>query len=185
MLVDLEASKASHKTEAGAACEMYKLRIANQRDDYLTLCSAYVTFLHSESAEALNCLVNLASKFSFGIDSDYQQDKATPFWGKSPQPGPTYLFSKETNYLHIIVTHACGDSDGPTRLNRSYFYIRTQQCAGSKDCNDTVYTIFDLLAAPIEPPCAQPKLFRRGYDAAGVFEVTAPAEEAPAEEALA
>lgn len=52
---------------------------------------------------------------------------------------------------------------GPTRLARNVAYLRDQQCAGSKDCNDTVYTIFDYLARPMVPTCAQPKLLRSGF----------------------
>ena len=181
MLADLLEAKSAHKTEAGQACAMYNQRVVNQRNAYLKLCDAYATFRETKSLEALNALVDLAKLFAFGVDSDYQQDKATPFWGKSPQPGPTYFYSKETNYNHIVVAHACGDADGPTRLNRLCFYMRSQQCAGSKDCNDTVFTIFGLLAASTTPACPQPKLFRTGYDAGGVVE----AAEAPTAETQA
>eukprot|EP00966_Prymnesium_polylepis_P295274 6818795-Prymnesium_polylepis.1 len=170
MLSDLLEAKSAHKMEAGEACAMYNRRVADQRSTYLKLCNAYATFRETKSQEALNALVDLAATFAFGVDSDYQQDKATPFWGKSPQPGPTYFYSKETNYNHILVAHACGDADGPTRLNRLYFYMRSQQCAGSKDCNDTIFTTFDLLAACATPACPQPNLFRTGYDASGVVE---------------
>ena len=119
--------------------------------------------LKSEDPAALQQLIKLASTFFFGLDSDYQQDKATPFWGASAQPGPTYFFSKDINYLHIFVAHACGDTEGPTRFNRGYVYVRGQQCAGSKDCNDTIFTLFDLLSAPATFTCPQPKFFRTGY----------------------
>ena len=91
----------------------------------------------------------------------------TPFWGKSPQPGPTYFYSKETNYVHIIILHALGDKAGPTRFPRCHYFIRTQECAGSKDCNDTVFTILDTLAWSRPPKCAQPLLYRPGFDKDG------------------
>ena len=161
-LQDLIECRNSHKHEATEAMRMYKERIESQRTEYLSLCTAHAAFQASGDATALESLISLGSIFKFSIDSDYQQDKATPFWGMSPQPGPTYFFSKETNYLHIANLHACGDADGPTRLARSYFYIRSQQCAGSKDCNDTVCTLFDILAAPPTCSCQQPALFRSG-----------------------
>ena len=162
---------------------MYKGRIEGNRVEYLELCSAYATFMESRSPDSLDRVVSLASTFDFGLDSDYQQDKATPFWGESPQPGPTYFFSKETSYVHIAVAHACGDSDGPTRFDRAYFYVRKKQCASSKDCNDTVFTLFDLLAAPLQPTCEQPPVFRTGYDAKGVVLEAAPATETEEREA--
>jgi len=166
-LKDLEEARATHKSEATDAQDAYKRRIKGQRDEYLAVCAAHAAYIESPSFAALNAIIACALAFSFGIDSDYQMDKPTPFWGKSPQPGPTYFYSKETNYLHIAVVHACGDADGPTRLDRSHCYIRSQQCAGSKDCNDTVFTLFNLLSSPTAVACPQPKLCRRGYDSMG------------------
>lgn len=74
--------------------------------------------------KAADSFVALAASFKFGLDNDYQQDKGTPNWGRSPQPGPTYFFSKDVHYVHIINQHPLGDTDGPTRLFRNYFYIR-------------------------------------------------------------
>ena len=125
----------------------------------------------NESSERSRFLSS-AVALIFGLDSDYQQDKATPNWGKSAQPGPTYFFSKETNYIHIMNAHACGDTDGPSRLSRNFLYIRSQQCAGSKDCNDTVFTMFNVLAAPLNYSCVQPLIFRTGYDEDGPIMAT-------------
>ena len=52
--------------------------------------------------------------------------------------------------------------------------------AGSKTCNDTVFTFFDLLADRVPPACQQPQLFRDGYDKDGVLPV-AEANTGPAE----
>ena len=185
----------SHKAEAGDAQARYKARIERARDAYLEVQLAYTRFAMAKQAvqvsgqgdfsSELEEVIRLAAQFVYALDSDYQQDKMTPFWGKSPQPGPTYFFSKETNYVHIIIQHALGDKAGPTRIPRCQYYIRTQECAGSKDCNDTVFTIFDMLACPHPPTCTQPQLYRTGYDKEG--RVLAPAEvtgaaEAPAED---
>ena len=49
-------------------------------------------------------------------------------------------------------------------MRRTCFYLRDQQCAGSKDCNDTVCTLFEALSHRWTPFCAQPKLYRSGYE---------------------
>ena len=171
-LQDLNDQLMRHRSEATAAMELYKERATPQRVDYLTLCAASVEALLGDptsTTEKRKRLYELASKFYFLLSSDYQQDKSTPFWGLSPQPGPTYFFSKETAYVHIINAHALGEAAGPTRLAYNHFYIRSQQCAGSKDCNDTVFTIFDMLAAPLIPVCPLPPVYRTGYDAQGAI----------------
>lgn len=130
----------------------------------------------SQASSAHDKFCSHAATFSLGLASDYQQDKATPAWHKSPQPGPTYFFSKDTNYVHLIVLNAFGDTEGSSRFTRNHFYIRPQQVAGSKDCNDTIFTIFSLLAAPAAPVCKQPQLYRTGYDEHGVLPLPAAVE---------
>ena len=58
--------------------------------------------------------------------------------------------------------------------------MREAECAGSKNCNDTVFTTFDLLAAPASPTCPQPALFRSGYDSAGAVHPATVTNEADA-----
>ena len=58
--------------------------------------------------------------------------------------------------------------------------MREAECAGSKNCNDTVFTTFDLLAAPASPTCLQPALFRSGYDSAGAVDPATVTNEADA-----
>eukprot|EP00966_Prymnesium_polylepis_P322238 7378507-Prymnesium_polylepis.1 len=110
---------------------MYKLRISKQRESYLDVCLALVAILMvgqpvADQSSERSRFLSSAVALIFGLDSDYQQDKATPNWGKSAQPGPTYFFSKETNYIHIMNAHACGDTAGPSRLGRNFLYIRSQ-----------------------------------------------------------
>ena len=105
----MSAELSVHKTEAAVAHDMYKSRLVDVRPNYLMLCHAYVELAMAGNAEAeglLNQLLDLAAGFHFVIESDYQQDKHVPFWGKSPQPGPTYFMSKETNYVHIMLLDA-------------------------------------------------------------------------------
>ena len=64
-------------------------------------------------------------------------------------------------------------------------HFRSQECAGSKDCNDTVFTVFDALAAPTSPTCAQPQLYRDGYDASGRISPTDAAAPSAAPSAAA
>jgi len=71
--------------------------------------------------------VRLASLLEYGLDSDYQQDKTTPYWGRSDQPGPTYFMSKETNYIHIIIQHCLGSTTGYTRKQRTLYMMRALQ----------------------------------------------------------
>ena len=187
---DLKDELAAHRKDAAKAQELYKERTSHARASYLQLMLAYAAYL--EEKQACNdatlldatSLIASASDFTFALDTDYQQDKLTPFWGKSPQPGPTYFFSKETNYVHILIAPALGDPDTahPSRLQRCVYYIRSQESAGSKDCNDTVFTIFDFLAAPLAPTCAQPQLFRTGYDRDGRLLPDAAPAASPASE---
>ena len=125
-------------------------------------------------------LIAAASTLEFGFDSDYQMDKGVPSWRESPQPGPTYFMSKDTMYIHILLVSSLGSRTGPTRFQSNYYYIRRQICAGSKDCNDTVYTLFDMFAAPDEPVCVQPPRLRAGYDEKGKLDEPAIDEAEPA-----
>ena len=114
---------------------LYKERKGAARPAYLALVHSYVKLLtrgatptasdavDNEPEERVRFL-QLASQFAFALDTDYQQDKATPFWGASPQPGPTYFYSKNTNYVHILVAHCLGEQLGPSRFARLLYYIR-------------------------------------------------------------
>ena len=117
------------------AQEQYKERVEGARNEYMTLMHLLAEYLNPESAEACvsrGDLIKASAERTFHVDSDYQQDKLTPFWGSSPQPGPTYFYSKETQYIHIINSHSLGDASGASRLRRNHYYLRSQECAGSK-----------------------------------------------------
>ena len=162
------------------AQELYKERCAGARSEYITLMHMFSEYLNPEAADACVTPAKLAwaaAQLTFHVDSDYQQDKLTPFWGSSPQPGPTYFYSKDTQYIHIINCHSLGDASGASRLRRNHYYMRGQECAGSKTCNDTVFTFFDFLADRLSPVCKQPQLYRDGYDKHGIL----PAAAGPAE----
>ena len=132
----------------------------------------------TESQQVWRRFQEQCAAFRFNIAADYQQDKSIPNWGKSDQPGPTYFMSKETYYLHLIVSFANGISEGETRFGRNLVYIRSQQCAGSKDCNDTVWTLLDFLAGGMRSR-PDPPLFRTGFCADGSQGQAAVAREGP------
>jgi hypothetical protein len=97
-------------------------------------------------------------KTFFSISTDYQMDKAIPTWGRSKQLGPTYFFSKITQYLHIICVDSCGVASGPSRMQRNIVYTRDESSGGSKNSDDTVSTVFDFLLSRSEPASLQPKI---------------------------
>ena len=70
--------------------------------------------------------------------------------------------SKVTCYVHIIVAFSLGTwgSSGDVATARNKIYIRDAQCAAAKDCNDTVYTLFDTLSGRKTPACPQPPIYR-------------------------
>ena len=60
------------------------------------------------------------------IESDYQQDKYAPHYGKTPQPGPTYFMSHWTYYIGGVICPSLGDATGSTKTSRNVVYIRSQ-----------------------------------------------------------
>jgi hypothetical protein len=68
-------------------------------------------------------------------------DEPIPQWGRSAQPGPTYIYSKLTNYVHILCAESCGASTGPSRFARNQVYIGSESIGGSKISNDAVVTV--------------------------------------------
>ena len=169
----LQCELEEHRALAAHAQLLYRERLSGSRSDYLKLCETYFDLLGDDSdGNAVLAFAREASKLMFNLDADYQQDKSYPHWGVSPQPGPTYFMSKVTEYVHIIVAHNCGISDGISRLSRNVIYIRGQQCAGSKDCNDTVFTIFDYLANGMSTH-PDPPLLRTGFNEDGSVAVGA------------
>ncbi|KAJ1616684.1 hypothetical protein T492DRAFT_894991 [Pavlovales sp. CCMP2436] len=98
--------------------------------------------------------------------ADYQQDKAVPYWGYSPQPGPTYFMSHLTFYVHIICAESLGQADRPSLFGRNRVYTRAQTVGGSKDGNDTLSTIFDFLL-DIKSTGVQVQRLRSGWSEDG------------------
>jgi hypothetical protein len=78
--------------------------------------------------------------------------------GPVPAAGSDLLFSKFTNYVHILCAESCGASTGPSRFARNQVYIRSESIGGSKNSNDTGATVFDYLLARLEPLCSQPEV---------------------------
>ena len=116
---------ASHRKLAGEAQECHKVEGMTARADYIAACAAYLDVASSgrlACTDQVDHFCRLASRLKFCFDSDYQQDKSYPHWGKSPQPGPTYFFSKITNYVHLIVAGSCGISSEPTNFGRNEAY---------------------------------------------------------------
>ena len=131
-------------------------------------------------ASEVHDFLDKASKFKGGVDTDYQQDKSFPHFGKSPQPGPTYFMSHVTCYVHMLTSKTLGDLKGPGRFDANHFYTR-EQAGVSKCSNDTVCTLFDLLHGG--QPQFVPLIFRTGFDVNGLIEgagATTAAAAAPA-----
>ncbi|KAJ1638114.1 hypothetical protein T492DRAFT_946696 [Pavlovales sp. CCMP2436] len=150
--MQLENKLKEHRQDAEEAMGNYKKRAARARPDYLTLADHFASYLEAcadlepgEEPGGYDELLDEIANFGFAFSSDYQQDKAVPYWGYSPQPGPTYFMSHLTFYVHIICAESLGQADGPLLFGRNRVYTRAQTVCGSKDGNDTLSTIFDFL----------------------------------------
>ena len=181
-MVDLEALRTEHVLEATEAQVAYRDGVEDAHSkfkDYLVLWSELWMLLnggHDVSSPGCMDLIHKLALARLGMSSDYQQDKMLPCWNSSPQPGPTYFFSKLTEYCHLIYAESLGDSLGPSKFGRNRAYIRKELIGGAKDSNDTISTIFDLLFSLAQPVCKQPPLYRTGYDEHGpVSNATDPA----------
>ncbi len=105
------------------------------------------------------------------IESDYQQDKYAPHYGKTPQPGPTYFMSHWTYYVGGIICQSLGDATGSTKTSRNVVYIRSQfmgdKCLKrSKDADDTATQVLHFLTGA-SGSGYEPSEYRTGYDAEG------------------
>ena len=100
------------------------------------------------------------------VEADYQQDKSLIYFGKSPQPGPTYFLSHPTAYVLVMHSPSRGGTKGESKYGANHVMIREQSAGGSKDSNDTVTGMhIYLLGAPnsgFKPPA-----FRTGFDENG------------------
>jgi hypothetical protein len=113
---ELEKAMAEHLEEAQESKLAYKeLYAAASHKNYCSLTEAFNALprsaftacglLNSVSPEAqeVNSFLDRAASFKGAIDSDYQQDKAAPHWGRSPQPGPTQVsFPRGGRSLFIL-----------------------------------------------------------------------------------
>ena len=129
-LLSLKKIWNDHKDKAAIAQKNYKDRRNLCRERYLTTCELWVDLILTQIGNALadaEPFVRLAALLEYGVDSDYQQDKTTPSWRQSDQPGPTYFMSKETNYVHIIIQHCLGSTTGDTRKQRALYMMRALQ----------------------------------------------------------
>ena len=161
-LDEVIARRDFHNAGATAEHDFYTSSVQQAVPRYQELCSQFDRLMAGDQDVSLDEFESRLSAFHFEIASDYQQDKSYPHWGMSPQPGETYFMSKITVYVHIIILANLGVK-GQQNVRRTRFYLRDQQCAGSKDCNDTVCTLFEGLSHRWTPICPQPKLYRSGY----------------------
>lgn len=173
--LQLENELKEHRQDAAEAAADYKKRGGRARTDYLTVTHHFASYLEDcrslaldEQPDNYNALLDEIADFGFAFSSDYQQDKAVPYWGHSPQPGPTYFMSHLTYYVHIICAESLGHADGPSLFGRNRVYTRAQTVGGSKDGNDTLSTIFDFLLDN-KTTGVQLQLLRTGWSEDGVF----------------
>ena len=193
---DGEADRSAHVQEAALAQRVYKSTIHGAHEEYSALVAAFGSLIqaisnstdHANETILIGNFAGAAASFKGKFSSDYQMDKPMPAWhGKMAQPGPTYFLSKLTHYVHGICAESLGEATGATRHGRNIVYTRPEPIGGAKDANDTISTMFDLLLAPTEPTCPQPKLFRTGYDKDGAIPGAklAPSGGVPAESSAA
>jgi hypothetical protein len=160
-----------HRDHVRESQEDYSLRTSTARAAYTHATALWKELWTDLSANGdrvaasavLATFIESISLLRFQTSCDYQMDKLIPAWnGLTPQPGPTYFLSKATEYVHIICSPSCGDTEGETRFGRNVVYIRPETGGGSKDTNDTISTLFDWMTAFPTPSCPQPKLYRSG-----------------------
>jgi hypothetical protein len=172
----LENELKEHRQDAAEAMADYKTRAAQARPGYLALADRFASYLEAcadlepdEEPDGYDALLDEIANFGFAFSSDYQQDKAVPYWGYSPQPGPTYFMSHLTFYVHIICAESLGHADGPSLFGRNRVYTRAQTVGGSKDGNDTLSTIFDFLLDNKSTGVQVPRL-RTGWSEDGAYD---------------
>ena len=174
-LAELKEELAEHKRDAAAAMGDYKRRAVDARphyaavaQDFAAYCSASALLPISTEPDGYDSLIDRIANLQFQMSTDYQQDKFMPYWGSSPQPGPTYFMSHLTLYVHIICAESLGEASGPSRFGRNRIYTREQTEGGSKDGNDTLSTIFDFL---LDDPASGLRLerLRPGWSEDGVY----------------
>lgn len=173
-LEELAASYKAHDLEQRSATTDYKRRREAARASYVSASESFAQLQRAHddgtlTPAMLDAFTKLAASVPFELATDYQQDKLTPSWNKSPQPGPTYFFPKKTNYVHILCSPSLGDTTGDSRFSRNHVYIREDTAGGSKNSNDTTSTVFDLLLGARNPSCRTPQLYRRGHNKHGVI----------------
>ena len=101
-LEEVEERRRQHKQEADEEHEYYKSRVTGAHDNYLRMCSLFYRYAAADANISLANLIADLSEATFELASDYQQDKAYPHWGESPQPGETYFMSKVARLLDRI-----------------------------------------------------------------------------------
>ena len=170
-VMKFEGIRATHLEVANAAQRNYRDGGFEAREKYVAATDAW-NKLRQKHADGLvtdddmKAAAKYFARLKFVMESDYQMDKFFPYWGASPQPGPTYFMSHNTCYVHIIVSQSLGDAVD-TNFGRNIAYTRDQcltdeRLSKSKDSNDTASTIFHFLSGA-ESTGYEPSVFRRGY----------------------
>ena len=71
-------------------------------------------------------------KFTLVLSADYQRAKLIPYWGHSPQPGPTYYMMKHSDDIFGIIDHRedsaqtyiFGEEVGPKNTDHTISFLQ-------------------------------------------------------------
>lgn len=173
-LVELRTKKDAHLDESKRAQQNYRASIKGARAAYVQATADFNAFFvdYAKATSRMRkqtVVQKYAAKLAAlvtVVEHDYQQDKGVPSYNASAQPGPVYFMSHVTFYLHVVVCHSLGDTEGPTRFHRNHVFTRNQ-CIGprrlsvAKGSNDTVSTMMRILDGV--PPAPAPPIYRTGY----------------------
>ena len=192
-LLGILSDTADHRKECADAEDDYKGATKGKHAAYIELCGNLKQLLQlwwsdasKEQCELLESrLIVEASEYEDPLASDYQEEKLMPSWKASPQPGPTFFFSKRNCHVHILDAPGRGENSSASAIHKRVIYNRMETDGGHKDSNDTVSTVFDYLFSPTRPTCQQPALYRTGYGPDGPLAQTTAHTAAPNPNAVA
>lgn len=152
----------------------YKTAIKGAAEEYAEMTDSFEAAVVRGRAVSLSDRRAIAEEFARKASTvivkgsrDWQQDQHAPQWNFSPQPSPTYFFSKRCFFVHIFTMESFGETTGPSKFARNIVFARERSVGGSKTSDDTICTLFELLLSRNACVTPQPLVFRPGYDGNG------------------